>query len=457
MFSFDYAIEKIPEKKTRDLFREVYSSYCNGNYRSAVVMLWTVVVCDVLFKLQYLRDVYQDQKAIEILEKIQRIQDDNKKSSEWETKLIDLVFERTHFLNDGEKQSIDFLHSNRHLAAHPIIENGELYQPNAERTRDLLRIALDSILTKDAFLTKSIIVPFLEDLSMKKDRLKNFENVDTYLKSRYFQNINAHLIRELFKTLWRFVISPHTDIETENQWINAMALQSLLCYFSPTCREILKNENVMYGAAICQSNNDTGLDFAIDLCKKFEWFYEFLPTEAKIILTNRVLNKRSAEDCPLARFLGCTFLSKTIENHLSVVIDKLGKGYLDMSQMNHDDISVLLTKSKQAGVEQLFYKMCIKIYSRSSSFNAADYRFTTFIRPYLSEFNKDTIIDLIRNTNQNHINGNNQTCARNAALKDHLDVLQAFMQIGGVKEEICEYSDWLPLLSRIEPNQPLAI
>ena len=110
-----------------------------------------------------------------------------------------------------------------------------------------------------------------------------------------------------------------------------------------------------------------------------------------------------------------------------------------MSQMNHDDISMLLTKSKQAGVEQLFYKMCVKIYSRSSSFNAAYYRFTTFIRPYLSEFNKDTIIDLIRTTNQNHINGNNQTCARNAAQKDHLEVLQAFMQIGGIKEEICEH------------------
>lgn len=270
MFSFDYAIEKIPEKKTRDLFREVYSSYCNGNYRSAVVMLWTVVVCDVLFKLQYLRDVYQDQKAIEILDEIQRTQNSNKKSSEWETKLIDLVFKRTHFLNDGEKQGIDFLHSNRHLAAHPIIENGELYQPNAERTRDLLRVALESILTKDAILTKSIIGPFLEDLSMKKDRLKNFENVDTYLKSRYFQNINTPLVNELFKILWRFVISPHTDIETENQQINAMALQSLLCYFGPTCSDLLKTNNVVYGSAVCQSNNDTGLSFAIEFCKNFE-------------------------------------------------------------------------------------------------------------------------------------------------------------------------------------------
>lgn len=158
----------------------------------------------------------------------------------------------------------------------------------------------------------------------------------------------------------------------------------------------------------------------------------------------------------MARFLGCTFLSQTIEKHLSNVIDKAEKEYLDMSQMNHDDITVLLTKSKQAGVEQLFYKMCIKIYSRSSSFNTADYRFAIFIRPYLSEFNKDTIIDLIQTTNQNYINGNNQTCARNAAQKDHLEVLQAFVRIGGTREEICEYSDWLPLLSRLESNQPLA-
>ena len=53
MFNFENTIEQIPITKTKEYFKEVYSSYCIGNYRSAVVMLWTVIVCDLLFKLQY--------------------------------------------------------------------------------------------------------------------------------------------------------------------------------------------------------------------------------------------------------------------------------------------------------------------------------------------------------------------------------------------------------------------
>lgn len=37
---------------TRDYFKEVISSYGSGNYRSATVMLYSVVICDILLKLQ---------------------------------------------------------------------------------------------------------------------------------------------------------------------------------------------------------------------------------------------------------------------------------------------------------------------------------------------------------------------------------------------------------------------
>ena len=60
--------EKIYHQKTKEYFDEVISSYHNGNYRSAVVMLYTVVVCDLVFKLNDLKDIHNDQKAIKILQ-----------------------------------------------------------------------------------------------------------------------------------------------------------------------------------------------------------------------------------------------------------------------------------------------------------------------------------------------------------------------------------------------------
>ena len=50
-FSFDHASERIFDSRTRAYFEEVKSSYVVGNYRSATVMLWSVVICDLVFKV----------------------------------------------------------------------------------------------------------------------------------------------------------------------------------------------------------------------------------------------------------------------------------------------------------------------------------------------------------------------------------------------------------------------
>jgi len=47
-------------------------------------MLWSVVVCDLLFKLQHLVDLYGDEKAKAILAEVGKLQQANERSSEWE-------------------------------------------------------------------------------------------------------------------------------------------------------------------------------------------------------------------------------------------------------------------------------------------------------------------------------------------------------------------------------------
>ncbi len=69
-FSIELAADKISEPRTREYFQEVLNSYTSSNYRSAVVMLWTVVICDLIYKLQDLRDIYNDTIAQSILDHI---------------------------------------------------------------------------------------------------------------------------------------------------------------------------------------------------------------------------------------------------------------------------------------------------------------------------------------------------------------------------------------------------
>ena len=59
-YSLETRSEKIFDKKTKEYFVEVLSSYRQNNYRSATAMLWSVAVCDLLFKLKYMNDMFGD-------------------------------------------------------------------------------------------------------------------------------------------------------------------------------------------------------------------------------------------------------------------------------------------------------------------------------------------------------------------------------------------------------------
>jgi Cft2 family RNA processing exonuclease len=98
-FSLESIAEKIHNGKTKKYFQEVLSSYHNGNYRSAVVMLWSVAICDIVYKLQYLVDLYGDKTAKSILDELETLQERGPESGTWEGKLVKDTFEKTKLLD----------------------------------------------------------------------------------------------------------------------------------------------------------------------------------------------------------------------------------------------------------------------------------------------------------------------------------------------------------------------
>jgi len=99
IFSLESQKNKIYDRRTRKYFEEVYKGYANGCYRSATVMLWSVVVCDIIFKLQELRDLHNDITAEKILIEIEALQKSDPYSPKWERELIKIVFDRTQLLD----------------------------------------------------------------------------------------------------------------------------------------------------------------------------------------------------------------------------------------------------------------------------------------------------------------------------------------------------------------------
>ena len=62
-FVLEEQIENVINKKTKKYLMEVISSYNNGNYRAAVVVLYTTVIYDLLQKLVALKEIYNDKGA----------------------------------------------------------------------------------------------------------------------------------------------------------------------------------------------------------------------------------------------------------------------------------------------------------------------------------------------------------------------------------------------------------
>lgn len=54
--------DKIYFSQTKVYLEEIVRAYDVGNYRSAMVMLYSTIVCDLLMKLRELSDVYADKK-----------------------------------------------------------------------------------------------------------------------------------------------------------------------------------------------------------------------------------------------------------------------------------------------------------------------------------------------------------------------------------------------------------
>ncbi|TEB04680.1 hypothetical protein Psch_03442 [Pelotomaculum schinkii] len=105
-FILDEEIKNVTSKKTKVYLEEVLSTYYNGNYRSCIVVLYSVVLFDLIQKLTILKESYSDKKAEEILKDIENKQAIDERYSVIENTLIDRICNETALLNSIEKKQL---------------------------------------------------------------------------------------------------------------------------------------------------------------------------------------------------------------------------------------------------------------------------------------------------------------------------------------------------------------
>lgn len=392
--------QNIHHHKTKEYFNEVLSSYEHGNYRSAVVMLYTVVICDLIFKLNDLRDVHNDEKAKQILIDLGTEREINPVSPSWENSLIEKAFGEAKLLENDIYTHITTLKKYRNLSGHPVLNSLEiLYTPNEELTKSLIINVLDGLLNKHPLLTKNVFLPFVLEIERIKKDFSTEEKLESYLVSKFLNYFNEDLVKYMFKNLWKLVFKKDGEKEKENRDINFKVLLIIFKRNKGTLLELIATDSSYFSDFL--DENRSILNNLIELLSRYPDIYPLLQQHSKELITERVKTKDNLK-------VKSYFLSDSIQEHLENLSRDFhsyghyyNQPYTLGYKLSRKEIVFLEELSEKSNALSNFYDFVISHYYHSGNFDCAEWLFSDCITPYFSKFNKSQMETLLSKANSN--------------------------------------------------------
>jgi hypothetical protein len=412
-FSIDLSADLIVDSRTRAYFDEVARSFANECYRSSLVMLWTVVVCDLIYKLQTLRDIYGDTLAGKLLTDVTAKQVANPNSPDWELFLLDEVAKRTKMLEAADHVQLRNLQNLRHLSAHPVLTAADLlFRPTKETTRAQIRMALEAVLLKPALFSKRIIDALVEDIAANKAVLISRDKLKAYLEARYLPNMPRAIELELFRTLWKFCFRLKNTDTDANREINAEALAIIYKRDNAAVREMIQDDQPYFSSVGPEVDL---LDTLVEFLADHGELHALLEPAAQILIQGRV-------DADINNRIKARFLFTDMATQLAALQSEKGN---ELAKMRDGIWQDLLAEAEVEGLLEDALALVIKIYGDSENYDAADRRFARFVEPALPKFTATSIASLLA-----AIEGNSQTYGRGRSKFDHPGVKRAADALG---------------------------
>lgn len=382
--------EEIYFSKTKEYFQEVLSSYSIGNYRSATVMLYSVAICDLLFKLQELKDMYNDTIADEILKEFEksRSEHDNKSRSKWEKEFIDNIYKKTDLLDLEAYTNLNHLYDHRNFSAHPALnENYELVTPSKETTIANIKNILNNILVKPPIFIKNIVDALTEDLKDKKNIYAGEDDkLSLYLSNKYYSKMSESMKIKTIKAFWKFCFClPENQECKSNFLINRKALKFLILSYEKETVKYIKENNNLFSVAndeFCQLN-------LVIFLSEIPSIYDELDSDVKLQL-DKIIEKDSR-----AKAIAW-FKYKIVSEHLDYL-----KSCSTLT-LEKNAIKRMVLYYSNIGEMSTLIDFFIWYYGQSDCFDSADERFCLVLEPFLDKMSAKQFEQIIENTNSNN-------------------------------------------------------
>lgn len=409
-YSIENAIQKINSEKTKEYFKEVSSSYFNKNYRASIVALYSVVINDILIKLEVLDEIYEDVTAKAILDEIRASQIANPTNPDWEKEIIEKVKSRTSLIDNVDYAHIQALKNDRHLCAHPVIDKEDkLYTPNKELVASHIRNMLESLFMKPAVLSKKILSTILIDIEEKKDILIDEKSIEKYLLSKYLNNLNPTIEVSIFRDLWKFIYLLDNEKCEENRLINYRFLYFLYKRNISACIAKIKVEQEYFSNI---RNAKDNINFLIRFLSENEFLYSEFREDIHLLINKNVEIDNSAKTV-------AWFLSKSYLEHLVEIKELVGNNFKNV--LPYDADATAYQRLIKIGIAKGFSKevsdFVVWRYGSSKDFYDGDKVFSYILKPNLNLLDEKQIVELCE-----LVNKNSQANSRKRAENDHKEL-----------------------------------
>ena len=385
MFSIQ-GIDDIYFDRTKEYFKEVLSSFFNDNYRSAIVMLYSTVICDICLKLRELENVYGDLTAKQILQEVNNLQNGDNKSA-WEKRLIDLVCEKG-YINLKLYSDIAHLYSDRCFSSHPSMdEDYKLMSPSKEMTIAHIKNMLDELFVDPPTFNKNMVGAITDGLEQRKDAFVNDEQIKHFLYSAYYSRMTDFALTSLFKSLWAFCFNKPNDSNCKsNAEINRKALLYLYCY-KPSLIEKAKES----GFAFKISNEYWCIDSLIRFLSITNT-YSYIDDSDRLLVAGALSN-----DYNLKAISWFCFDSFALyhEDFCKTVSSGFPYDY------DYDILLMLKDKYENEGKINDYLGICVSLFGNVNDFYKTVGFYNKYIRNHLVEFDETHLESILKTINDN--------------------------------------------------------